>query len=160
MTTGRAPYAQIVDHYEELILSGALEPGAMLPSIRTIAQERGVSHATVEKALRMLHTRGLVHSIHGVGTEVIDQFGSGASVAIGRRIEELRQTTGMTQAALARAVNRSMSWMSQVERGELAVDRLPVLQALANALNVSIVCEIRPGTAMKVHITDDVEDRT
>lgn len=69
----RAPYARIAAHYTELITSGRLQPGELLPSIKTLAQEWGVSTATAEKALRQLRTEGLVRGIHGIGTEVVDR---------------------------------------------------------------------------------------
>ncbi|MFC9058310.1 GntR family transcriptional regulator [Streptomyces sp. NPDC057074] len=69
----RAPYAQIAAHYAELITSGDLRPGSLLPSIKNLAQEWKVSTATAEKALRKLRTDGLVRGIHGIGTEVLDQ---------------------------------------------------------------------------------------
>ncbi|MEU8439878.1 GntR family transcriptional regulator [Streptomyces microflavus] len=69
----RAPYARIAAHYAELIASGQLRPGELLPSIKTLAQEWSVSTATAEKALRQLRGEGLVRGIHGIGTEVIDR---------------------------------------------------------------------------------------
>ncbi|MFE9040029.1 GntR family transcriptional regulator [Streptomyces sp. NPDC007818] len=69
----RAPYARIAAHYEELITSGKLQPGELLPSIKALSQEWSVSTATAEKALRKLRTDGLVRGIHGIGTEVIDR---------------------------------------------------------------------------------------
>ncbi|MET9194120.1 GntR family transcriptional regulator [Streptomyces olivaceus] len=69
----RAPYAQIAAHYTELITSGALPAGSLLPSIKNLAQEWKVSTATAEKALRKLRTEGLVRGIHGIGTEVLDR---------------------------------------------------------------------------------------
>ncbi|MER6217418.1 GntR family transcriptional regulator [Streptomyces sp. NPDC001674] len=69
----RAPYAQIAAHYTELISSGQLQPGSLLPSIKNLAQEWSVSTATAEKALRKLRTEGLVRGIHGIGTEVLDR---------------------------------------------------------------------------------------
>ncbi|WP_340560834.1 GntR family transcriptional regulator [Streptomyces sp. GSL17-111] len=68
----RAPYAQIAAHYAELITSGQLGPGSLLPSIKSLAQEWKVSTATAEKALRQLRGEGLVRGIHGIGTEVVD----------------------------------------------------------------------------------------
>ncbi|MCZ7414733.1 GntR family transcriptional regulator [Streptomyces sp. WMMC897] len=68
----RAPYAQIAAHYAELITSGQLVPGSLLPSIKSLAQEWKVSTATAEKALRQLRGEGLVRGIHGIGTEVVD----------------------------------------------------------------------------------------
>lgn len=77
MTTGqadnRAPYAKIAAHYVELIASGQLSPGTLLPSIKALSEEWGVSTTTTEKALRKLRDEGLVRGIHGIGTEVLDR---------------------------------------------------------------------------------------
>ncbi len=49
----------------------------------------------------------------------------------------------MSQADLATAMGRSESWVSQVERGVQPVERLAILQALADALGAS-VRDVRP----------------
>lgn len=64
----------------------------------------------------------------------------------GQRIKELRRAHGMSQADLAAAMNRSESWVSQVERGVQPVERLSVLQALADAFGVT-TRDIRPDAA-------------
>ncbi|MEW2220024.1 GntR family transcriptional regulator [Streptomyces sp. NPDC006990] len=69
----RAPYAKIAAHYTELITSGQLQPGTLLPSIKNLSEEWEVSTATVEKALRKLRSEGFVRGVHGIGTEVLDQ---------------------------------------------------------------------------------------
>ncbi|MEV6651751.1 helix-turn-helix domain-containing protein [Streptomyces sp. NPDC051219] len=66
--------------------------------------------------------------------------------SIGQRVKELRRQVGMSQADLATAMGRSESWVSQVERGVQPVERLSVLQALADALGVP-VREVRPDAA-------------
>lgn len=66
--------------------------------------------------------------------------------ALGRRVKELRRAAGMSQSDLAAAMGRSESWVSQVERGVQPVERLSILQALADALKVS-VREVRPDAA-------------
>ncbi|MFF5107386.1 helix-turn-helix domain-containing protein [Streptomyces sp. NPDC000134] len=63
--------------------------------------------------------------------------------SLGQRVKELRRAAGMSQSDLAAAMGRSESWVSQVERSVQPVERLSVLQALADALNVS-VRELRP----------------
>ncbi|MFG2458014.1 helix-turn-helix domain-containing protein [Streptomyces sp. NPDC048523] len=68
---------------------------------------------------------------------------------MGQRVKELRRVAGMAQSDLATAMGRSESWVSQVERGVQPVERLSVLQALADALSVS-VRELRPDTAVTV----------
>ncbi|MGW0538139.1 GntR family transcriptional regulator [Streptomyces sp. NPDC003032] len=67
----RPPYARIAGHYRDLIESGALSPGTLLPSIKALSEEWSVSTATVEKALRKLREEHLVRGIHGIGTEVL-----------------------------------------------------------------------------------------
>jgi DNA-binding GntR family transcriptional regulator len=69
----RPPNERIAAHYRDLIASGAIQAGTLLPSIKTLAQDWEVSTATVEKALGKLRAENLVRGIHGVGTEVIGQ---------------------------------------------------------------------------------------
>jgi transcriptional regulator with XRE-family HTH domain len=65
-------------------------------------------------------------------------------LTLGERVAELRRRRGMSQRGLATEVGRSESWVSQVERDVLPVDRSSVLQALADGLGVS-VRDLRPG---------------
>nr|BEK64403.1 helix-turn-helix transcriptional regulator [Kitasatospora purpeofusca] len=58
--------------------------------------------------------------------------------AFGARVAQLRKSRGMRQDQLATAVNRTASWVSQVERGIQPVVRLDVLQLLADGLGVSV----------------------
>lgn len=67
----RPPYARIAGHYRDLISSGELSPGDLLPSIKTLASEWGVSTATADRAMRLLREEKLVQGIPGVGTEVM-----------------------------------------------------------------------------------------
>lgn len=62
---------------------------------------------------------------------------------LGERVTELRTRRGLSQRELAAEVGRSESWVSQVERDVLRVERMPVLRALADALGVS-VRDLRP----------------
>ncbi|MFB7453500.1 GntR family transcriptional regulator [Streptomyces sp. NPDC056194] len=67
----RPPYARIAGHYRDLISSGELSPGDLLPSIKTLSSEWGVSTATADRAMRVLRDERLVQGIPGVGTEVM-----------------------------------------------------------------------------------------
>jgi len=56
----------------------------------------------------------------------------------GERIAVYRRRRGLSQAALAGLIGRSVSWLSQVERGIRAVDRLSVLLDIARILRVDV----------------------
>jgi transcriptional regulator with XRE-family HTH domain len=58
--------------------------------------------------------------------------------ALGRKIAAERRRRGLSQPELARMVDRSVAWVSQVERGVRKVDRMSVLQALAAALDIPL----------------------
>ena len=87
----RPPNARIAAHYRDLITSGALPPGTLLPSIKTLAEEWKVSTATVEKAIGKLRAENLVRGIHGVGTEVI---GQPVALSSGSQRQDRGQRTG------------------------------------------------------------------
>jgi transcriptional regulator with XRE-family HTH domain len=62
----------------------------------------------------------------------------GYQKALGRKIAAERRRRGLSQPELARMVDRSVAWVSQVERGVRKVDRMSVLEALAAALDVPL----------------------
>jgi len=61
---------------------------------------------------------------------------------VGERIAFHRKRAGLSQVEFANVVGRSESWVSQVERGARPIDRMSVLQRVADALSVS-VAELR-----------------
>lgn len=67
----RWPYQQVADHLRERIRSGELGP--KLPPISEIADEAGVTHMTVKRALQVLKDEGLVHGEPGRGVFVRQQ---------------------------------------------------------------------------------------
>ena len=58
--------------------------------------------------------------------------------ALGRKIATERRRRGLSQPELARMIDRSVAWVSQVERGARKVDRMSVLETLATALDVPL----------------------
>jgi transcriptional regulator with XRE-family HTH domain len=56
----------------------------------------------------------------------------------GERIAYHRKRLGLSQVEFAGLIGRSDSWVSQVERGVRAVDRLSVLQKVADVLSVPV----------------------
>lgn len=62
----------IVDQVKALIRENSARPGTKLPSERKLAQELGVSRATLREALRMLTMIGLVDTRHGTGSAIAE----------------------------------------------------------------------------------------
>lgn len=62
----------------------------------------------------------------------------GYQQALGRKISAERRRRGLSQPELARMIGRSVAWVSQVERGVRRVDRMSVLETVANALDVPL----------------------
>ncbi|MGH3917413.1 MAG: helix-turn-helix domain-containing protein [Pseudonocardiaceae bacterium] len=63
--------------------------------------------------------------------------------AFGRRVAVRRKQLGYSQAQFARVLDRSVAWLSQVERGVRRIDRMSVLNRLAAALEMPLT-ELTP----------------
>ena len=61
---------------------------------------------------------------------------TGRRETLGERVKELRRERGLDQRGLADVLKRSVSWVSQVERGEIEVGDVGMIQRLALALSV------------------------
>lgn len=61
----------------------------------------------------------------------------------GQRVAFLRKKLGYSQTEFARKIDRSETWLSQVERGVRKIDRMSVLERLADALDVPLT-ELAP----------------
>ena len=63
----RKAYEQISDQLRELIIQGEISVGQRLPNETVLAQQFGVSRATVREALRVLAAQDLIKTLKGVG---------------------------------------------------------------------------------------------
>jgi GntR family transcriptional regulator len=66
-------YRSIADDLEQRIETGALAPAGQLPTEPELMKQYGASRNTVRDAVRWLVTRGLVHTLPGKGTFVIER---------------------------------------------------------------------------------------
>jgi GntR family transcriptional repressor for pyruvate dehydrogenase complex len=82
---------RIVDDLRERILSGELPNGSRLPAERELAEQYGVSGATVREAVRVLATVGLINVRHGTGAFVTAESDTmiGMSIASVVRLESV-----------------------------------------------------------------------
>ena len=106
--TGNKPiYEQISTQLKDAILSGELEEGSMLPSIRSLAADLRISVITTKRAYAELEAQGFVETVQGKGS-----FVAGGNKELLRE-ERLRHIEGLLDQAVREA--RSVG----VEKAEL-----------------------------------------
>ena len=66
----RPLYEQIVDKFQMLILSGALEPNSRMPSVRSLAVELSINPNTIQRAYSELERTGFLYTVKGKGNYV------------------------------------------------------------------------------------------
>lgn len=64
-------YAQIKEQIKEQILNGQIKEGTVLPSIRNLAKEVGVSVITTTRAYNDLEAEGFIATMQGKGSVVL-----------------------------------------------------------------------------------------
>lgn len=72
--------------------------------------------------------------------------------SLGRRVATFRSKKGLSQKELGTRISRSESWISQVERGVRRIDRMSVLETLAEALEVPLA-ELAPDEGVVAAIS-------
>ncbi len=90
-------YDQIAQQIKDAILSGELEAGTLLPSIRSLANDLHISVITTKRAYADLEQAGFVESVQGKGT-----FVAGGSLEMLRE-ERLRSIEERLSSTVAEA---------------------------------------------------------
>ena len=81
-------YAQIREQIKEQILNGSMEEGMVLPSIRQLAKELGISVITTTRAYNDLEQEGFIARIQGRGSIVQKKDNNMIREQYMKRIEE------------------------------------------------------------------------
>ena len=63
----RPIYSQITEGFREQILSGVLQPGDRLPSVRELAGSLTINPNTIQRAYRELESEGWIATVPGKG---------------------------------------------------------------------------------------------
>lgn len=66
----RPIYEQVVDRFQKLILTGALEPNTKMPSVRSLAVELSINPNTIQRAYAELERQGFLYTVKGRGNFV------------------------------------------------------------------------------------------
>ena len=102
----RPIYEQVRDGLRRLMVTGVMQPGEQLPSVRSLAMELAINPNTIQRAYRELEADGYILSVAGKGSFVaqVDQLAEQqkkqAADAFRAAAHKLRQL-GLTQAQLA-----------------------------------------------------------
>lgn len=84
---GRPIYEQIKENFQRLILSGAMQPGDKMPSVRQMANQLAINPNTLQRAYAELEGEGYL----------ISQPGRGSFVAGSAELAAARQTKAKAQ---------------------------------------------------------------
>ena len=87
----RPIYTQISDGIREQILSGVLQSGDKLPSVRELATQLTINPNTIQRSYRELELQGWIASVQGKGS-----FVCGVPQEAQREQEELMRTLDKT----------------------------------------------------------------
>ena len=74
-TSGVPLYRQLMDQLRAEVVTGRLEAGTMLPSVRHVAQELQINPMTVSKAYSQLESDGVLERVRGQGMRVLETDG-------------------------------------------------------------------------------------
>jgi GntR family transcriptional regulator len=86
---GAPIYRQIIQQIEYAILSGRMQPGDRLPTIRSLAVELKINPNTIAKAYGELEIRGIVETQVGSGTYISDKKPVLEDDSLNRKIREV-----------------------------------------------------------------------
>ena len=98
----RPIYEQMVEKLERLIVSGGLEQGSKMPSVRSLAVELAVNPNTVQRAYTLLEQEGYLYTITGRGSFVAPE----REWRDGQRRRVLAAWVTMTRRACATCLRR------------------------------------------------------
>ena len=66
----RPIYEQVRDNLRRLMVSGAIQEGEKLPSVRSLASNLAINPNTIQRAYTQLEAEGYVYTVSGRGTFV------------------------------------------------------------------------------------------
>jgi GntR family transcriptional regulator len=70
--SGLPNYTQIVKHVQAQVVSGSLQPGDQLPTLRALAEDLRVNFNTVARAYRILDEERIISTQQGRGTYITE----------------------------------------------------------------------------------------
>ena len=82
----RPLYQQLMEKIEELALSGLIKADEQLPSVRSLAVELAINPNTIQRAYGELEKKGIVYSVPGRGSFLVQLIERAKSCGVGREV--------------------------------------------------------------------------
>jgi GntR family transcriptional regulator len=92
LESGVPIYMQLVDRIKQMVVSGQLQPGQQLPTIRQLATDLRINYNTVGRAYMILDREGVISTQQGRGTYIASRLGEGQVQKL--RMGKLRSMLG------------------------------------------------------------------
>jgi GntR family transcriptional regulator len=92
LESGVPIYMQLVDRIKQMVVSGQLQPGQQLPTIRQLAADLRINYNTVGRAYLILDQEGVISTQQGRGTYIATRLGEGEVQKL--RMAKLRSMFG------------------------------------------------------------------
>lgn len=144
MTAGEIDLASVVPRRVQLaallrerIRSGALPPGAAVPSGPALADRYGISRYTADRALDLLASEGLVRRVAGVGTIVTAAGQPAAVIDVGPGARITARLPGAGEAALSLPPGVAVLVIEQDGQTTVAPGDRTVIRTVAGAISPS-----------------------
>ncbi len=105
----RPIYAQLISGFQEQILSGILQPGDKLPSVRELAGQLAINPNTIQRAYRELEHDGWIATVAGKGCfvcEIPQNTGKTAQLEQFDKIVESLLACGVTAQELMKRLEK------------------------------------------------------
>jgi molybdate-binding protein/DNA-binding transcriptional regulator YhcF (GntR family) len=153
-------YKRIAEAVQQQILSGSLNAGDRLPSVRDMAKEWGCTIGTVQRAYRELARRGILTSRSGRGTVVVDRTHlQGESAMRKARLIHRAEThllellsAGYSLDEVEMAIRQAMDRWRVIERDEITRDEKKLQFVGSHDLIVTLISELFPKIAPGYHL--------
>jgi GntR family transcriptional regulator len=99
LESGVPIYMQLVDRIKQMVVSGQLQPGQQLPTIRQLATDLRINYNTVGRAYLILDQEGVISTQQGRGTYIASRLGEGQvqKLRMGKLRSMLGQVIGEAQ---------------------------------------------------------------
>ena len=121
----RPLYEQVAEKLAQLIICGALESNAKLPSVRTLAMELSINPNTIQRAYMQLEQDGYIYTIVGRGNYVTDahEWQKGYRSLATKELQEALQKAKASGISLDEAIAMAKScYENETAKGENAND--------------------------------------